>query len=329
MGKNQTTAIMKKTITLAIGILSVHTAFAQIGNVGVGTATPDKKLHIKSNSATTLKIEGDDTGYSNAEIEMVANNANNYRGLGVIMTDKGGNNSWYVGKPYANNDRFMINRKANPTFYSEASALATGAGVITGTENFLTINNTGHMGIGTTSPTNKLHLAGGTNPLRLEGLSTAAANEKIITTDANGVWHEEDSVDMSAESALNTATQYTQTVGYPGVTNATQYDTDTVVLTKGVYMVTPYNVISGITYTTWYYGQFVSIANAGTIDSGFINFPLDIFTSPLGYYNRGPYYLKVKSDTATVFTRMWNPSGTGTFSVPAGQGFSVYYVKIN
>jgi hypothetical protein len=326
---------MKKTITLAIGILSLHTAFAQIGNVGIGTATPDKKLHIKSNSATTLKIEGDDTGYSNAEIEMVANNANNYRGMGIIMTDKGANNSWYVGKPYANNDRFMINRKANPTFYSEASALATGGGVLTGTENFLTINNTGHMGIGTTSPSNKLHLVGGTNPLRLEGLSTAAANEKIITTDVNGVWHEEDSVDMSAESALNTPTQYTHTAGHPGVSAGTRYDTDTVVLTKGVYMATPYNIISSITYTTPYYGQFVSIASAGTIDSGFINFDLSLFKSPLGYYNRGPYYIKVSTDTATVFTRMWSPyaestAGAGNhFSVPAGQGFGVYYVKIN
>jgi hypothetical protein len=325
--------IMKKCLHLAVVLLGTQ-AFAQTNNVGIGTASPNKKLHIKSSSTSTLKIEGDSSGYTNADIELVANNGANDRGLGLIMTDTGGATSWFMGRPYSGSDRFMINRKVSPMAYNEASALSNGSGASTFTENCLTITNTGNVGIGSTAPSHKLHL-NGISPMAVEGLAAAPANEKVLTANTAGEVHQQSSPLLSSASALSEGTLLTQTVGYPGVTNATRYDTDAIVLQQGVYLATPYNYTSAITYTTSYYGQFTSMASAGTIDSGFINFELSVFTSSAGYYNRSPYIIKVYTPTATVFSRMWSPyaesaAGAGNhFSIPAGQGYFVQYTKIN
>jgi hypothetical protein len=315
---------MKKVLHLGMAIFSANAIIAQ---VGIGTASPQRNLHVKTAGATTVKIEGDATGYTNADIELVANNSVGGRSLGILMNDVVGNNSWFMGRPYSGSDRFMINRKAAPTFYNESCAITTGGGGLTGTENFLTITSSGNTGVGTTGPMAKLHIKG-INPVKTEGLTTAAANEKILTKDSNGIVHQQTAAVLSSQSALNTSLQVSQTVGYPGVTNVAQYDTNTVVLSKGIYLVSPYSNISGMTYSSSYYGQFVCMATAGTIASEFLNIDLSLFASPNGYYNRTPYVLKVKSATATVFTRLHNPTGS-TFSTPVGHGFSVYYTKIN
>jgi hypothetical protein len=45
----------------------------------------------------------------------------------------------------------------------------------------------GNIGVGTTTPTNKLHIVAATNPLRLEGLQAGAATDEVVTVDATGV----------------------------------------------------------------------------------------------------------------------------------------------
>jgi hypothetical protein len=49
------------------------------------------------------------------------------------------------------------------------------------------ILTSGNIGIGTTTPTNKLHIVAATNPLRLEGLQTGAGTDNVVTVDATGV----------------------------------------------------------------------------------------------------------------------------------------------
>src|SRR4051794_26690333 len=44
-----------------------------------------------------------------------------------------------------------------------------------------------NMGIGTVSPTTKLHVFSASNPLRLEGLQSGASTDSMLTTDATGV----------------------------------------------------------------------------------------------------------------------------------------------
>jgi hypothetical protein len=45
----------------------------------------------------------------------------------------------------------------------------------------------GNIGVGTTTPTNKLHVVSSANPLRLEGLQTGAGTDNVMTVDATGV----------------------------------------------------------------------------------------------------------------------------------------------
>ncbi len=43
------------------------------------------------------------------------------------------------------------------------------------------------MGVGTTTPTNKLHISTITNPLRIEGLQSGDVTDRIVSVDAAGV----------------------------------------------------------------------------------------------------------------------------------------------
>ena len=45
----------------------------------------------------------------------------------------------------------------------------------------------GNIGIGTTTPTNKLHIVAATNPLRLEGLQGGVSTDSVMTVDGTGV----------------------------------------------------------------------------------------------------------------------------------------------
>ena len=51
------------------------------------------------------------------------------------------------------------------------------------------LNSSGSLGIGTAAPTNRLHIAGTTNPIRIEGVQAGAATESLLSIDANGVVH--------------------------------------------------------------------------------------------------------------------------------------------
>jgi hypothetical protein len=51
----------------------------------------------------------------------------------------------------------------------------------------LNIANAQNVGIGTTTPANKLHVIAPANPIRLEGLQVGVASDSVLTTDANGV----------------------------------------------------------------------------------------------------------------------------------------------
>jgi hypothetical protein len=68
----------------------------------------------------------------------------------------------------------------------------------------------GNIGIGTTTPTNKLHIVAGTNPLRLEGLQVGAATDNVVTVDATGVARIVTMADVGANS-INVANGLTKT----------------------------------------------------------------------------------------------------------------------
>ncbi len=123
------------------------------GNMGIGTIVPKDRLHLYSNTATRMIIEGDQQGFINAGLVLKARESSNARGLGVFMHDKGSQTEWFAGRPYSGSDVYVIQRKNALVDHSDATAgLINGSGVATGTERFLTVKNDGKVGIGTTNP---------------------------------------------------------------------------------------------------------------------------------------------------------------------------------
>jgi hypothetical protein len=104
------------------------------GNVGIGTASPDNKLHLYSNNSSAdalLKLEQDGTG--DASIDFLLTSTNLFR----------------IGVDHSNNDALTF------------------AGGSFGTGLDYMVIRSGNVGIGTTSPDTKLEVADTTPTLRL------------------------------------------------------------------------------------------------------------------------------------------------------------------
>lgn len=120
------------------------------GNVGIGTPVPSSKLDIVD-SATLgrIRVSGVSTGYTQADIllQTGTTDAPAARGTGIYTQNQGNNTTWYFGNPYGSSDFFAINRKSGTGLLVE-----TAQSNATGVSNFVTINNSGNVGIGTTNP---------------------------------------------------------------------------------------------------------------------------------------------------------------------------------
>lgn len=102
------------------------------GNVGIGTTSPGAKLHI----------EGD------GSIIRLQNNSSDANGTFIDFRDSTGARTGYVGTTGTSDDMFLFTQGAKPIrFYTNASER-------------MHINSSGNVGIGTTSPSEKLHVAG-------------------------------------------------------------------------------------------------------------------------------------------------------------------------
>ena len=126
------------------------------GKVGVGTTSPQTKLHIED-SNPFLTLRGNNTSYTNAGIQLISGNASNSRGLGVFHYVENSDVEWFAGLPYSSNDAYVINRNTGYTVPSSQSS-PPGKGASQG--RLLTINSSGNVGIGTDSPSTKLHVNG-------------------------------------------------------------------------------------------------------------------------------------------------------------------------
>ena len=119
------------------------------GNVGIGTTSPGYKLDVFG-SEVAVRFAGDGAGYTQGAIVVSSGTTSTpgARGQGVFLFNDGNDTTWYVGTNYVNADTFSINRKSSTTSVDSSTAQLANA--------FVTILNTGNVGIGTTTPTYKL-----------------------------------------------------------------------------------------------------------------------------------------------------------------------------
>ena len=119
------------------------------GNVGINTTSPGYKLDVFG-SEVAVRFAGDGAGYTQGAIVVSSGTTSTpgARGQGVFLFNDGNDTTWYVGTNYVNADTFSINRKSSTTSVDSSTAQLANA--------FVTILNTGNVGIGTTTPTYKL-----------------------------------------------------------------------------------------------------------------------------------------------------------------------------
>ena len=138
------------------------------GNVGIGTASPGAKLHIyDADTNATLKIEADGSDDSS---DILIDRPNNVRRSDVQFTTADVID-WVIGTLYnggAANSKFSI---------STTRDLA---------DSKVTVDTTGFIGLGTTSPTfAKLHLEGSGNydaVLRLKNTGGSGTDAFIVAS---------------------------------------------------------------------------------------------------------------------------------------------------
>jgi hypothetical protein len=117
------------------------------GNVGIGTTSPSALFHVSQASAATVLRIGNNSNYDQS----------------ILFN---GGNDWSLGMDYSNSNAFVL---------SNYSSL--------GTNDRLVVTTGGNVGIGTASPTEKLHIVG-SNALQIIQSTTAGQNStlKFITT---------------------------------------------------------------------------------------------------------------------------------------------------
>lgn len=155
------------------------------GNVGVGITAPAVTLEVNNRARVSSSNPLIELNGTFAAVPNLASMA--IRSAGEVVVRTNANNAaisdWELklgtGTYAYPNDAFYVGRRAVPTATAPAY--------------FMLINNAGNMGVGTTTPNNRVEItsaAANTSGLRFTNLTSAsptvAANGKALSVDANG-----------------------------------------------------------------------------------------------------------------------------------------------
>ena len=143
------------------------------GNIGIGTSSPIFNLDITSNQDSVgLRIlNNTTTGYAPGSILLEAGQSNS-RGQGIYHFNSAADENWFTGVPYnVLSKKWIVANYANANFNTGTAQLQHA---------LLTIDSdTGNVGIGATSPTGKLEVAGSVH------LSQGTGNSYVGTDAGN------------------------------------------------------------------------------------------------------------------------------------------------
>ncbi len=213
----------------------------------------------------------------------------------------------------------IINTGANNTFLGYAAdalspsftnSAAIGYNAKVGASNSMVLGGTGtdavNVGIGLTIPSNKLHV-NATDPLRLEGLTTATAGDKSLTVDATGIVHQKDAptyvdvVNLTGTTAITTNTvSVTAGASALGSLNTVIYTT-TFTLTRASIILVDANIASKSILTTG--GAMITDGSPRLIRT-FWNFS----GSTVRYGANSTMYMNTQSDVVTMSGALNNNS---------------------
>jgi hypothetical protein len=141
------------------------------GNVGIGTTSPSSLLHIESAFGSTgnaLRLQNTTTATTGNRLDM---------------------DFWFKSGAWTNARTAQISAVTTGTFWPDTDIIfsnhsqASAAGL---TER-MRITSTGNVGIGTTSPSAKLHVVGGSRMVSTGGITTPLLN-LMQSNDANGYY---------------------------------------------------------------------------------------------------------------------------------------------
>ncbi len=153
----------------------------QMGRVGIGTSSPSVPLHLNT------------TNVGNNNIISLMTSPNMAVGdqtyLKIGKSDSGNSDLADIKYNYQNN----------------ATTSYLGFGFSGGTTKMALLGN-GYLGIGTTAPTNTLHVVSTSDPLKLGGLQTVTSFDKILAIDTDGVVKSVAAANISPEPWYNVAT---------------------------------------------------------------------------------------------------------------------------
>jgi hypothetical protein len=136
--------------------------------VGIGTSSPGYKLHVFSTGNNEVQFETSGTAVS-------ATNRLRFKNASGASDVRTGVIEWYDVNTFKGDIRLL---KAGGIQVRNSSDTPT-----------ITLDDTGKLGIGTTSPVNKLHISGSSTnlPLKLEGLTSNATGYFLTVDNTTGV----------------------------------------------------------------------------------------------------------------------------------------------
>ena len=195
------------------------------GNVGIGTVSPATTLHVVGNTRiTSLSGSGNRMVRTDANGTLTAYAAGTASqvllGTGVWGSVPGGGNNWSVS------GNAGINPATNYIGTSDLNDLV----FKTNSTEWIRILSGGNVGIGTTTPTEKLDVAGKTKTQQFQ-LTTGATNGYVLTSDGSGnaTWQASPTVtswNLNGNSGTSALTNYIGTSDANDLvikTNATEW----------------------------------------------------------------------------------------------------------
>jgi hypothetical protein len=134
------------------------------GNVGIGTTLPSELIHISSTGNAKLFLEADTDNVTETEQPQILFAQDGGAVTGLVGFS-GGTNHFRIANNYASSD-------ADIDFLTQSAIR-------------MTIDGVGNVGVGTTAPSDKLHVVGTSgNTLRIEDGNESAG--KVLVSDATG-----------------------------------------------------------------------------------------------------------------------------------------------